>query len=49
MIVFDVYAEAFTGKKTDRPKFNQAIQQAIENKVNYFVIFDIDRFSREGY
>ena len=36
-------------KKTNRPIFNEAIQNAIENKVKYFIIFDIDRFSREWY
>lgn len=44
-----VFKEAFSWKRTDRVIFNEAISNAIENKANYFVIFDIDRFSREWY
>ena len=44
-----VYKEAFTWKKKDRPIFNESINSAINNKVNYFIIYDIDRFSREWY
>lgn len=43
------YKEAFTWKSKNRPVFQEAIKNAYENKVNYFIIFDIDRFSREGY
>lgn len=44
-----VFTEAFTWKKKDRPVFNEAIKNAKENNIEYFIIFDIDRFSREGY
>ena len=44
--VYWVYKEAYSWK-TSRPILNEAIYNAKENKVNYFVIFDIDRFSRE--
>ena len=44
-----VFKEAFTWKTTSRPIFNEAINNAKKNNVNYFVVFDIDRFSREWY
>ncbi len=44
-----VYKEAFTWKKKSRPIFNEAINNAKENNVDFFVVFDIDRFSREWY
>jgi Resolvase, N terminal domain len=44
-----VFKEAFTWKKKDRPIFKEAILNGKENNVNYFVVFDIDRFSREWY
>lgn len=47
--VVAVFHEAFTGKSSARPEYYKAVQFAIENKVNYFIIFDLDRFSREGY
>ena len=47
--VLAVYKESFSWKSSDRPVFNEAIENAILNKVNFFVIYDIDRFSREGY
>ncbi|MFK7779772.1 MAG: recombinase family protein [Candidatus Gracilibacteria bacterium] len=47
--VVGVYKEAFTGKKKKRPVFDEAINNAKENNVEYFIVFDIDRFSREGY
>lgn len=47
--VIDVFYEAFSGKSSDRPVFNNAIKMAKENNINYFLVFDIDRFSREWY
>jgi len=47
--VVGVYKEAFTWKKKRRPIFNEAINNAKENRVEYFIVFDIDRFSREWY
>ena len=44
-----VFKEAFTWKKKSRPIFNEAINNAKENSVDFFVVFDIDRFSREWY
>jgi len=44
-----VFKEAFTWKKKSRPIFNEAIYNAKENSVDFFVVFDIDRFSREWY
>lgn len=44
-----VYKEAFSGKKSDRPIYKEAIKNAVENKATHMVIFDIDRFSREWY
>lgn len=44
-----VYKEAFTWKKKSRPVFDEAINNAKENSVKYFIVFDIDRFSREWY
>lgn len=44
-----VYKEAFTWKKSNRPVFNEAFKNAIKNQVSYFVVFDIDRFSREWF
>lgn len=44
-----VFKETYTWKVIERPIFNAAIENAIENKINYFVIFDIDRFTREWY
>lgn len=43
------YKEQFTWKSTQRPIFNECINNAIENKVHFFIVFDIDRFSREWY
>ena len=43
------FIEVFTWKVSERPKLNEAIEYAIKNKIWYFVIFDIDRFSREWY
>ena len=47
--VIGVFKEAFTWKQSNRPVFNEAKKNAIKNKVNYFLVFDIDRFSREWY
>lgn len=47
--VISVYEEAFTWKKKSRPIFDKAIKDSIENKLSHFIIFDIDRFSREWY
>jgi len=44
-----VFKEAFSWKQRNRPIFNEAIQNAIENNIKFFIIFDIDRFSREWY
>ena len=44
-----VFKEAFTWKKKSRPIFNEAINNAKENSVDFFIGFDIDRFSREWY
>ena len=44
-----VFRETYSWKSSDRVIFNEAIRNAIENKIKYFVIFDIDRFSREWY
>jgi DNA invertase Pin-like site-specific DNA recombinase len=44
-----VFKEEFTWKSSNRPIFNEAINNAIENKVDFFIVFDIDRFSREWY
>lgn len=43
-----IFTQTFTGKKTWK-ELKQAIDFAKQNKVNYFVIFDFDRFSREWY
>ena len=45
----EVFNEVFTGKTSNRPKLEMALQYAISNKIDYFIIFDIDRFSREWY
>lgn len=47
--VISVYKEAFTWKESNRPILNSAIAKAIEDKIEYFIIFDIDRFTREWY
>ncbi len=47
--VLAVYSEAFTGKIRARPEYVKASQFAIDNSVNYMVIFDLDRFSREWF
>jgi DNA invertase Pin-like site-specific DNA recombinase len=44
-----IFRDAISGKKRDRAGLREAIKFAIENKVDYFVIFDIDRLTREGY
>lgn len=44
-----VFKETFTGKSSNRPILQEAITNAKLNKINYFIIFDIDRFSREWY
>ena len=44
-----VFKEQFSWKKSERPIFNEAINNAINNKIDYFIILDIDRFSREWY
>lgn len=44
-----VFKETFSWKKSDRPILKEAFLNAKENKVWYFIIFDIDRFSREGF
>ena len=44
-----VFKEAFTWKEQNRPVFNSAIAKAIEDQIEYFIIFDIDRFTREWY
>lgn len=44
--VIESYFEALSWKRSDRPILNIAIQEAINNNANYFVIFDIDRFTR---
>lgn len=49
MPVLTVFYEAFSGKSSNRPEFLKAIEYAKNNNVKYFVVFDIDRFSREGY
>jgi len=43
------FKEAFTWTKSVRPEFKKAIEKAKKDKVNYFIIYDIDRFSREWY
>lgn len=47
--VLAVYQEAFTWKSSNRPKFDEAKNYAKVNHIDYFVIFDIDRFSREWF
>ena len=49
MQILWVYKEAFTWKNSIRPLFDEAINNWIINQINYFIIFDIDRFSREWY
>ncbi len=44
-----VFKEAFTWKDQNRPILNKSILNAIENKVDYYIVFDIDRLSREWY
>lgn len=44
-----IFKEAFTWTQSKRPEFEKAIRQAKKDKVNYFIIYDIDRFSREWY
>ena len=43
-----VFKEAYSWKTT-RPILEEAMNNAKQNNVDYFVIFDIDRFSREGF
>ena len=38
--------EGISGTKTDRPAFQKAIDFAIKNKINHFIVFDTSRFSR---
>lgn len=47
--LLQIFRDAISGKKGDRVGLKEAIKFAIENKVDYFVIFDIDRLTREGY
>lgn len=49
IVVIWVFKETFSWKKSNRPILNEAFLNAKENKVWYFIIFDIDRFSREGF
>lgn len=49
MQVLGVFKEAFTGKSSARPILEEAILNAKQNKADYFIVFDIDRFSREWY
>lgn len=44
-----VYKETYSWKSSNRPILKEAFLNAKENKVWYFIIFDIDRFSREGF
>lgn len=44
-----VFKESYSWKTSNRPILKEAISNAIANKVNYFVVFDIDRFSRWGF
>lgn len=44
-----VYKEVFSWKTENRPMLNEAIENAELNKVDFFIIYDIDRFSRQGY
>jgi len=46
-VVWDAYKDTFTWKQKDRPEFNKAIWTAIIEQIDYFIVFDIDRFSRE--
>jgi len=47
--VIDTFTEAFTGTTSKRPEFEKALSKSIQENIDYFIIFDIDRFSREGY
>lgn len=42
-----VFKEAYTWTSSSRPILDEAILNAKTNKVTHFIIFDIDRFSRE--
>lgn len=44
-----VFKEAFSGNKRSRPIFDEAMNNAKENNITFFIVFDIDRFSREWY
>ncbi len=44
------FHDAHSGKVSkERPKLQEAIKYSINNDIEYFIIYDIDRFSREGY
>lgn len=47
--VLKTFIEIYSWKTTERPVLQKAIKYAIDNKVWYFIIYDIDRFSREWY
>gem|GEM_PF-1624502 len=46
--IYGIFHEVKSGNTKKRPMLNLAIENAKVNKIDYFVIFDIDRFSREG-
>ena len=43
------FVEVFSWKTSARPILQEAIKYWIENNIWYFIIYDIDRFSREWY
>ena len=44
-----IFQEVTTWKKSDEETFQESIQYGKENKIDYFIIFDIDRFTRDRY
>lgn len=44
-----IFQEVTTWKKSDEETFQESIQYGKENKIDYFIIFDIDRFTRDWY
>lgn len=47
--ISQIFKEAYTWKKKHRPELEKAVNFAKNTNVNYFVIFDIDRFTREWF
>ncbi len=47
--LLQTFSEVYSWKSSNRIELNNAIQYSIDHKVDYFVVYNIDRLSREWY